>query len=462
MSEPPRRTGPYCGFGERINPTTKKLERFVVDSDCHIWILGRTGAGKTTMALVPMAIAHGDAPAVIVSSKDDLMQRVMEHRLGPSQLIDLRSVRNPMYPQDIELVRFDPTVSITSVDDALTAASTLLQMASTGYGSGAMQVTDGGTWESMAEGPLAAFLYAASPAALNMGMRWVLQAIQNPSVPEEEGSIDETPSWAQAARLVGEAGVPELEAEILHAMEMDPKQRDSVLISLSKATRAWLRMAVRKQPENAFDPMFLEQDGATLYVLAPGNGTTAAAAVTLCEQLIERWREKTSKWETLKRLMLMVDELPNTAPLPKLSNYVGEARGLNVNIVAACQASDQIDITHGQVYTNVLRKIFPAVLVMHGATERELLQDAAEQRGLVQRRNESQTVDGSRTQSGRLEQVVEWQELLPRQHDRARLLLRGGPGTEVFLPHCDEFTQKYWPQMLRKRNEKPSKLDRVG
>lgn len=441
----PPRVGPYCGFLEKVDPATRRKIYVPAETDSHIWVLARTGAGKTTLVLAPMAIAH-EGPAVIVSSKDDLMQWVLPFRPGPSKLIDLRTVRNPMYPKDIEPVRFDPTTSIQTVDDAYTTASTLLQMASTAYGAGAQQVTDGGTWESLGEGPLAAFLYVASPAKTNLGMRWVLQAIQKPILFEDDPP--DTPSWSMAAE---EVGIPELKAEIDHASEMDPKQRDSILFSLSKATRAWLRMALREQPEGAFTPEFLDNPQATVYVMAPGNGTTAPAAVTLIEQLVERWREKTSQWEDLSRLLGVIDEAPNTAPMPRQANYVGEARGLGANLAIAQQASNQTDITHGPIYTEVLRKIFPAVCVMHGAAEEELLRAAAQERGVQQRRGEAQSVDGGRNQSGRLEQEVEWQELMSRSPDKARLLLRGTVGKEVYLPHVTEFVSKFWPKMAQNR-----------
>ena len=74
---------------------------------------------------------------------------------------------------------YDPTANIFTPYEALTVAETIMQMATVGLGSGADQVSDGGVWESQAAGPLAAFLYAASPMGNNEGMDWVLRAVDN-------------------------------------------------------------------------------------------------------------------------------------------------------------------------------------------------------------------------------------------------------------------------------------------
>src|SRR5699024_10288843 len=71
------------------------------------------------------------------------------------------------------------------------------------------------------------------------------------------------------------------------------------------------------------------------------------------------------------------DELPNTSPLPRLANWIGEARGLNLRIVAAVQATSQFEPRWGSAGLKILRDIFPAALILPGAPERELLEQAA-------------------------------------------------------------------------------------
>lgn len=141
----------------------------------------RPRPGRTRRLLAPQAVLW-NGPACVVSSKDDLMQLVMERRYGPRALIDLRPIKSPLvYPHGVTPLSFDPTVSIDSPAEALTVAETIMQMSTVGLGSGADQVSDGGIWESQAAGPLAAFLYAASPKPQGngLGMSWVLTAVDN-------------------------------------------------------------------------------------------------------------------------------------------------------------------------------------------------------------------------------------------------------------------------------------------
>ena len=69
--------------------------------------------GKSRRILAPAAVLWG-GPAVVVSSKDDLMQNVMQRRWGPRALLDLRPLASPVYPDGIVANVYDPTVTIDS------------------------------------------------------------------------------------------------------------------------------------------------------------------------------------------------------------------------------------------------------------------------------------------------------------------------------------------------------------
>ena len=83
--------------------------------------------------LAPAAVLWG-GPAVCVSSKDDLMWLVCQRRWGPKQVIDLRPDYSPVYPPDAEVRSFDPTALITTPDQAVTTANTMMQMSAVGSG----------------------------------------------------------------------------------------------------------------------------------------------------------------------------------------------------------------------------------------------------------------------------------------------------------------------------------------
>lgn len=441
---------PYCGFLTKKVDGVKRL--YVPRSAAHVLISAPTETGKTRRLLAPAAALWG-GPAVIVSSKDDLMQLVMELRFGPVGLIDMRPVTAPVYPEGVRAFTYDPTVSIKTPMEAQTVAENIMQMATVGLGSGADQVSDGGIWESQAAGPLAAFLYAASPAVsrdgVGLGMNWVLRAVDNID-PEKRNE----PGWAQAAALCHRYET--LALSMMRTLEMEPRQRDSIAITMRKAITPWLRTSLAaasalndsEQPTlfttDNFDSEFLDDPHATLFILAPADGTVAGAAVTLLESLVRRWRDKTASREQLHRLLMVVDELPNTAPIPSLRRIVGEGRGLGINLMAAVQASCQLDTVYGEAYANELRAIFPATVIMYGAREIELLQAGEDWSLFTNRRPESfSQADGHKSLSSELGPGLRWQELLPTSPETARLLVRGDVGKTVEIPDFSVFKKRY-------------------
>ncbi len=101
------------------------------------------------------------------------------------------------------------------------------------------------------------------------------------------------------------------------------------------------------------------------------------------------WRAKTARKEMMHRLLIVIDEAANVAPMPALRRHVGEGRGLGVNLLLAVQASSQFDTVYGSAYANELRDIFPAALILFGAPEMELLRRAEEWSLQTTRRSES-------------------------------------------------------------------------
>jgi type IV secretion system protein VirD4 len=230
---------------------------------------------------------------------------------------------------------------------------------------------------------------------------------------------------------------------MLRILDMEPRQRDSVAITMRKAITPWLRTSFSVTLTEAFDPRFLDDPQATLFVLAPADGTVAGAAVTLLDALVRRWREKTASRAPMERLLMIIDELPNTAPIPSLRRIVGEGRGLGINLVAAVQATSQLDTVYGTVYANELRDIFPAAVIMYGAREVELLEAAEHWSGLTTRRPESfDQSDGHRSLTSELGAGLRWQELLPPNREYARLLIRGTVGALVEIPDWAVFKQR--------------------
>jgi hypothetical protein len=428
---------PYCGFKRQADKRTG-VQIYVPRTAAHVLVSAPTEDGKTRRILAPAAVLWG-GPAVVVSSKDDLLQYVLERRWGPTALIDMRPIPMPVYPDGLNTFSYDPTVTTCTPHEALAVAETIMQGTTLTRGWGANHVRDRGIWESRAVTPLAALLYAASPAGNSQGIEWVLRAADNISP-----DFTNEPGWHQAVSIC--QGVEVLALGLRRMLEMeDAELRDAVAVALRTALTPWLRATLAvTEPAQKFDPRFLDDPQATLFVLAPGDGTVANCAATLLDSLIRRWREKTANREPMERLLMVVDDLPNSAPIPKLPCLLAEGSGLGVNLVAAVQASSQFDTVYGKAYADELRDIFPATLIMYGAREPELLAAAERWSGLTTRHPESFSgLDGNTFIHSELGAGLRWQELLPRNRDEARVLVRGLLGSSVATPDWTVFREQY-------------------
>lgn len=432
MYRPP--TSPYCGFSR--DSSSNRLS--VAEGACHLLVSAPTETGKTRSVLAPAAVLWG-GPAVCVSSKDDLMWLVCQRRWGPKQVIDLRPDYSPVYPQDAQVRSFDPTAMIGTPDQAVTAANTMMQMSAVGLGSGIDQVSDAGIWEANTEAVLAAMLYAASPCGHGKGIEWVLLAVDNM---EDDDKSPDAPGWHSAAREV--AGQPLFRNALLRTLAMDPRQRDSIALTMRKAVTPWMRLGLRGITAPCFEESFLSDPDATLFILVPAEGSIAGAAVTLLDDLVRSWRGKTARKEMLHRLLMVIDEATNVAPMPALRRYVSEGRGLGVNLLLSVQASCQFDTVYGSAYAHELRATFPAALIMYGADEMEMLQRGEQWSRETTRRQESfDQATGGKTLASTLGPSLDYRRLLPQNRGQARLLRRGTAGITTELPDWQEFLAKY-------------------
>lgn len=458
---------PYCGlqYNDRGQPVR-------VTTAPHVCVTAPTRAGKTRGILGPAAVLH-PGPLFACSSKPDLAQLVIPHRAnGPIGVLDLSPVRTETWPSDVKSMVSDPTAAITTADEALTVAETMLATSGVGFGgaTAGASVSSGGLWESTAAPPLAALLYAASPRGNKQGMPWVLKAAENWGLPDPNDQDDSGPaalaaqvppeSWLMAYQLCPH---PELSEPLLAMLSMDPRMRDSVAITARKAIRPWLRLglataakletltAVEQLDVHTFDFSLLDDPGATIFMIAPKHGTVAGVAVALIDSIIQHFRKKAANHQLTHRLLLQLDEVCNASPLPSLLDYCGESAGLGVNIQMTVQASSHFDVIYGPKYADALRDMMPGWVIMYGSHERHLLEQASHWLGLSTRRTESyEPNSGNRAQSSVFGQEIEWQEFLPQDLSEARLLTRGAPGQKVLIPDFDDFIDIY-RQAVNKR-----------
>jgi type IV secretion system protein VirD4 len=463
-------TEPYTPYAGLIY--NKANQPVKAPSGPHVLLSAPTRTGKTRRILAPAAVTH-PGPAVLCSSSPDLAKLVLQRRFsGVTGVIDLRPEQTRVWPSDVRRWVTDPTKSITDAHEALTVAETMLATSGVGFGgaSSGGTVAAGGLWETSAARPLACLLYAASPLGNGQGMPWVLQAVEDfgtedPSEEDGGGRAGEIgrPSWLTAYAL---CPVPDLAQPLYGVLAMDGRLRDSVKITVTKAVTPWVRLslsarenaarldALERLSVDSFDVRFLDEPDATLFVIAPNAGTVAGVAVALIDSIIRHFRRKEANDELQHRLLLELDEVCNSCPLPDLLTYIGESAKLGVNIMATVQSSEQFKVVFGTNYADALRDLFPATLIMYGSYERHLLEQASHWLGETTRRTESygpQT--GHRNLSSNFGQMIGWQELLPQSREEAQLLQRGTAGTRVLIPEWTEWLQIY-DQALQRRLER--------
>lgn len=418
-----------------------------------------TGGGKTTAVLSVNAVAWGPQPVVCVSSKGDICEDTIRQRarFGPVYLMDLSGgeVReSELRGVPVTRVQADPCALISTDDEALEMASLLMEVGELGAGpSAGGGGGDSATWQTLARRAFAAILQSAGyyehpqrGLTWGGGARWAVDAVEMSALPEPKDDAEEaerrrdldTPSWDTAYKRNSIQQGWHAKS-LLSAQQLDPRQRDSIGINMRNGVSSWASRKVADHDHIAVPPfrpaMLAEHPGATLYIVAPLSGPAAPPAVAVLTMMVDFWRKRVGQ---LPPLLMVIDELANTAPLPRLENWVSETRGLGIRMCVAVQGTSQFARRWGSDGLRILRDLFPSVLLLPGAPEPELIERAAWHIGKRERGAASTGDDARVSQSREVTAIVEEDELMPRRRGEARLLITGGPGVKVRIPHMSD------------------------
>lgn len=424
-------------------------------SGWHLMLSGLTGTGKGRRVFGPNILMWGKQPVIAMSTAGDLVRMTIAKRAqrGPVYLMDLSEevTDDDLQGVDVTRVVSDPCALVNSDDEAMKMSDLLQATAKVGSASGGDGDGGDATWENQAARPLAAFIRAGGavphPQTGELvdggGVRWVLEALDNPPMRDSEGvevedSTQEdfvTPSWGnayiRAKSLLGSRHAAPLRA----VAKMVDKQRDSVAMNLRNALKAWSLDAVSGDGTvEPFQPAMLEEPGATFYVVSPMDGSAASAACAVIEQSIQWWRRNVSR--KLPTLGLFLDELANCAPIPNLAAHVSVLRQYNVRLIAGLQNTTQLKRQYKKTFEEMLTT-FPAVLILPGTPEKELLEQATWFAGKAERVTSSVDEHGKTTRSTEITEKLTSSELLPRRKGQGRLLIGGQPGLLVDLPDIE-------------------------
>jgi len=404
---------PYCGI----------CAGKFAEAGPHLLTTGPTGVGKTRRVLGPAA-ALWDGPAILVSSKSDLADLTAPARRkhGPQRVLDLGG--HAILPSDIERVRYDPTNALEAPDDALDLAALLLKVSGVGAG----QSGGDAFWSTLATPPLAALLWATTGAG---GIARVADVV---------GDLAGWEPLVESLATDPEPGAARLGGQLAAVAAMEGRMQSSVIATMTPAVAAWMRTSIAP---TSIEPALglADLDEGTLHVIAPGEGVAAAAACALLAQVVWVHRRAVEQQRPRPVVLVVADELANTAPLPHLPTWVTEARGLGVRIVAAIQASSQLTARWGVADGAVLREVFPSTLVLTGSPDTDLLERAATYAGTIERGDVTVHDGGGRSHSVTEAPAVRAEALAAPDMTKGRLLNGGRDAGLVDLPDWSVLTK---------------------
>ncbi|MGO2943896.1 MAG: type IV secretory system conjugative DNA transfer family protein [Brevibacterium aurantiacum] len=328
-------------------------------------LLGPPRSGKGLNIVINM-ILDAAGPVIATSTRPDNLTVTMKarERKGPVAIFDPQQLA-PGLPAGM---RWSPVRGCADPLTAMIRAKGLSTAANFGG------VSDGGFWEGKTTAAIQTMLHAA--ALDGQGARTVYQWALNPT------------SAADAVRILStHPDAADGWADSLDAMvQADPRTRDSIWqgVSLAFAALADPRVldAVSPGPDEEFDPEeFLTANG-TLYLLATGSGSGAAAALVAAfiEDLVETARKLAARSAGARMdpaLLLALDEIGNLAPLPALPVLMAEGGGTGITCLPVLQSLAQAREKWGENNANALWDASIVKILLGGASNSKDLQDVS-------------------------------------------------------------------------------------
>jgi len=336
-------------------------ELAAVEAGHSALVVAPTGQGKTESVMAP-AIMDWDGPVVAISIKRDLYDLTAGHRStqGEVRVLDPAGLTDPT---EVRHAHWNPLPASREWRAARLLAD---QMA--GVGQRGAQQSGAEQYFAEASGQLLAGLFFAAAHSTVPTMQTVSQWLEEPekTIADLEILLTQVVEDPKTPQDVRDNAVYAMAMVRLGLGGADPRSVEQIRRSAAGVIRAWNdhRLGrIKVGAPGVLEPDWLwnekqgewEEGGRnrTLYILGPDaeQGTYEAMFVGAIAQIYNSYArsmqaggEKAPK----KRLLLVLDEVANTAPIPKLDTWVTAARGLGINLVIACQNLSQLDNVWGR------------------------------------------------------------------------------------------------------------------
>ena len=376
-----------------------------------VLVVGPTQSRKTSGFAVP-AVLEWEGPVVAASVKSDLARHTLAWRSGLGRVW----VYDPAGATGLEASAWSPLRQAATWAGARRVAGSLTEVARSSAGN----LGDGDFWYANAAKLLGPLLMGAAVSERTMAdvVRWL--------------DDQETSEVVEALETAGTVGA----LQALHACwGRDERQRSSVYTTAETVIEPFAdpvvaaSAATQVSPGEAIDPSGLLDGAGTLYLCAPAHDQRRLRPLfaTLVTQVIEAAYERADRRGGAldPRLLVVLDEAANVAPVADLDVLVSTAAGHGVQLVTVWQDLGQIAARYGtragSVVNNHRAKVF-----LSGIADPQTLEHASQLIGETEHATFATTFDGRNAASTTQTSVV--QRLLP-----ADALRRVPPGGAVLV-----------------------------
>ena len=316
-------------------------------------VLGPSRSGKTSSIVVPNLLIT-DASCVVTSTKNDvveLMSRAQRH--GSTLLFDPSgTVRTP---PGVHRIGYSPIRQSFSWDGAVLASRSLIDVARRGR-------SDRGDdhWTERAGALVAPLLHATS--------------LRHESLAQLASRVDERNGDDLLHELSDRYGEHHASVTLLRGvLATEDRERSSIWSTTSGLFAGVRTDAARASSREA--PLDLDaffSGPHQLHVVAPSRhqAVSIPLVVGLIEEVVHAAYDR---HEDGARLLLVLDELANVAPLPRLASIVSEGGGQGVVTLACLQDLSQARSRWGATADGFL-SLFPTTVVLPGIADRATLE----------------------------------------------------------------------------------------
>lgn len=360
-----------------------------------VLVVGATRSGKTTGYAIP-ALLEWAGPAIVLSAKTDLLHatHTARRQRGTCWLYDPTNISG-LPPHG-----WSPLAGAATWGGAVRAANAMSKVSGTTAGLGGA----GKHWERVAAQLLAPLLLAAHHGGLDMGdvVRWVMTK-----------DLAEPHSLLELLGSEGDVALTSMQSYV----ELEPRARDSAFSTARTALDAYEDPdVVTASTDWDIRPEALLDGGSHTVFLVAGSTDQSRLAPVFLALLDELLREAFLAAASRRartgsslldpdggqapRLLLLLDEAANIAPLPDLATLASTAGGEGIQLVTIYQDLSQLRHRYGTEWGSIASN-HVAKVVLPGVTDPETLAYFANTIGdeEVVSRSTSVGADGRRTTS---------------------------------------------------------------